>query len=220
VSDITDNVAAILSALPAHVTLVAACKTRSAEEVRAAVDAGVTALGHNYVQEAEDMIGQLGAIAPWHMIGHLQRNKAKKAVEVFDVIETVDSVRLANAIDRHAAVAGKVMRVLIEVNSGEEPNKDGAKPADVDAFAQHIASLEHVKLEGLMTMGPFSGDPEAARPYFRKTKESFDSLAAAQIPGVEMRVLSMGMSNSYEVAVEEGATMVRIGTKLFGPRPA
>ena len=215
---IAERAAAILEALPPHVTLVAACKTRTAEEVREVVAAGVQALGHNYVQEAQDMVNALGRVAKWHMIGHLQRNKAKLAVDLFDVIETVDSRRLADAIERHCAAAGKTMSVLIEVNSGEESNKTGVEPGEVDALARHISTLGHVCLEGLMTMGPVAGDPESARPYFRMTKAIFDQLADAGLPNVHMRALSMGMSNSYEVAIEEGANVVRVGTKLFGPR--
>ena len=217
-TSIAERTAAILESLPPHVALAAACKTRTPEEVREAATAGVQILGHNYVQEAETMVEALGRIARWHMIGHLQRNKAKRAAELFDMIETVDSTRLADAIERHCAAAGKTMGVLIEVNSGEESNKTGVEPPDVEALARHISALEHVRLEGLMTMGPMAGDPEGARPYFRVTKAIFDRLADAGLPNVHMRVLSMGMSNSYQVAIEEGANIVRIGTKLFGPR--
>ena len=215
---ISDRVAAILSALPPHVTLVAACKTRTPQEVREALAAGVAALGHNYVQEAEAMIQALGRPAPWRLIGHLQRNKAKKAVGLFDVVETVDSLRLAKALDRSACEVGKTLRVLVEINSGEEPNKDGVHPDDVAPLVNAIADMEHLHVEGLMTMGPFTGDPEDARPYFRKTKEVFDRLADCGPPSVEMKVLSMGMSNSYQVAIEEGANLVRLGTSIFGPR--
>ncbi|MBC8443431.1 YggS family pyridoxal phosphate-dependent enzyme, partial [PVC group bacterium] len=199
---ISERVAAILASLPPHVTLAAACKTRTPGEVREAVEAGVTVLGHNYVQEAESMVEAVGRPAKWHLIGHLQRNKAKKAVELFDVIETVDSVRLANALERHCAAAGKTVSVLVEVNSGEESNKAGVLPSGVGVLVGHISTLEHVRVRGLMTMGPMAGDPEEARPYFQKTKDAFDRLADAGLPNVEMQVLSMGMSNSYQVAVE------------------
>jgi len=215
-TSITERVKTILDSIPANVTLVAACKTRTLDEVREAVDAGITTLGHNYVQEAEGMVGLLDRVVSWHGIGHLQRNKAKKAVELFDVVETVDSVRLANKLDSECAKQGKVMRVLIEVNSGEESNKDGALPGDVPALGAHIAALPRLRLEGLMTMGPLSGDPEDARPYFHKTKEL--SLRLASALGAELPVLSMGMSNSYQVAIEEGATLIRLGTSIFGPR--
>ncbi len=209
----------IIESLPSRVTLVAAAKTRTPEEVLAAVRGGVTAVGHNYVQEAERMVEVVGSSVRWHLIGHLQRNKAKKAVGIFDMIETIDSVRIAEALNRHCADAGKTMPVLIEVNSGEESSKTGVLPEDLDGLVREIVRLSHIRLQGLMTMGPAFGDPENARPYFRLAKEAFDRLTEASIPNVEMRYLSMGMSNSYEVAVEEGANMVRIGSRLFGPRP-
>jgi pyridoxal phosphate enzyme (YggS family) len=140
-------------------------------------------------------------------------------VRVFDMIETVASLRLALEIDRTCRRAGKIMPVLIEVNSGEEDQKAGVMPAEAAGLIEDIRPLEHVKIMGLMTMGPFSGDPEDARPYFRTTRNLFEEVKAMGLPGVEMKYLSMGMSNSYRVAVEEGANLVRIGTKLFGERP-
>ena len=215
---IRKRVAQALASLPEGVRLVGAAKTRAPEEVVAAVDAGLTAVGHNYVQEAEAMFDAVGRRVEWHLIGHLQRNKAKRAVALFDVIETLDSLRLANAIDRHAADAGKVMRVLVEINSGEESSKTGVRPEEVDDLVRQVAELPHIRVAGLMTMGPAFGDPENARPYFRITRQAFQRLGAAEIPNVDMRHLSMGMSNSYQVAMEEGANVVRIGTRLFGPR--
>jgi len=212
---------ALLHELPDHVQLVAAAKTRTAAEAQQVVEAGVTAIGHNYVQEAERMKAALDLPdVSWHLIGHLQRNKAKRAVAIFDVIETIDSERLARAVDRHCAAAGKVMLVLIEVNSGEEAAKAGVRPGEVVDLVRQVATLPNLRVQGLMTMGPLAGDPEDARPYFRVTRELFEELGAAGIPGVEMRWLSMGMSNSWRVALQEGATIVRIGTSLFGPRPA
>jgi len=207
----------ILQTLPAGVTLVAASKSRSAEEVRAAIRAGVTCVGHNYVQEAEAMIPLVPEAARWHLIGHLQRNKAKVAVLLFDMIETLDSWRLAVEIDKRCAAIDKVMPVLVEVNIGREASKTGVLPRDVDGLVRRASELLHLRIQGLMTMGPRFGDPEDARPYFRATREAFERLAAADIPNVEMRYLSMGMSNSYQVAIEEGANMVRIGTRLFEP---
>jgi uncharacterized pyridoxal phosphate-containing UPF0001 family protein len=193
---VRENTRELLASLPEGVTLVAAGKTRSPEELRAAVEAGVQIIGHNYVQEAERCIEVLGREVRWHCIGHLQRNKAKKAAQLFDMIETVDNMKIASALDKASAALGKVMPVLIEVNSAEEDNK----------------------LEGLMTMGPWTEDPEEVRPYLRRTKELFDQLSEKSIPNVTMRHLSMGMSDSYLVAIEEGASMVRIGTRLFGSR--
>ncbi len=217
------RVRAIKDSLPPTVLLVAAAKTRDADEVTVAVDAGITAIGYNYIQEAEAKREQLRewetTAAPhpvqWHLIGHLQRNKAKKAVELFDIIETIDSLRLAEAVDRQCAAVGKIMPVLIEINSGRESNKTGAPPAEVPVLVRQVAALSHLEVQGLMTMGPRFGDPEDARPYFSLTKNLFDQLAAENIPGAQMKYLSMGMSNSYQIAIEEGANIVRIGTKLF-----
>jgi hypothetical protein len=213
---ITQSVQCILAALPAHVTLVAAAKGRTPEEVQVAIQAGITHIGHNYVQEAEAMIPALRAQAAWHFIGHLQRNKAGKAIELFDIIETIDSLKLAQAIDQRCAVTGKLMPVLIEVNSGREPNKSGVLPEQVDELAQQLSQLAHIQVQGLMTMGPLFDNPEDIRPYFRETRVAFERLTS--LPGVTLRYLSMGMSDSYQQAIAEGANMVRIGTRIFGPR--
>lgn len=211
-------VKSILEALPSHVILVAAAKSRTVEEVRVAIRAGVAHVGHNYVQEAAQMIPLIQEPVQWHMIGHLQTNKAKSAVHLFDMIETVDSWRLAQELEKRCAAIGKVMPVLIEVNSGREASKTGVLPEEVEQLARQVSTLPHLRLQGLMTMGPRFGNPEDARPYFRITREIFERLRAANIPNTEMRYLSMGMSNSYRVAIEEGANMVRIGTLLFGER--
>ena len=215
---IRDNVRRILDELPEGVELVAAAKTRTPEEILEAVDAGLRIVGENYLQEAEDVFEIVGDRVQWHMIGHLQRNKVKKAVRIFDMIETVDTVRLAREIDKQCAGADKVMPVLVEINSGEEEQKAGVPPDEAEGLVREMAGLDHLKVAGLMTMGPFTGDPEEARPYFRTTRAVFDRLAGLAIPGVEMKTLSMGMSNSYRVAVEEGANLVRIGTLIFGER--
>jgi pyridoxal phosphate enzyme (YggS family) len=215
---IKENVKELLAELPEGVQLVGAAKTRTPEEIDEAVTAGLEIIGENYVQEAERAFQVVGNRAKWHMIGHLQRNKAKKAVKVFDMIETVDSMKLAREIDKCSGKIRKSMPVLIEINSGEETQKAGVLPDDAIALIQEMSALEHIKIMGLMTMGPFTGDPEEARPYFVKTREIFEKLKQMNLPNVEMRYLSMGMSNSYKVALEEGANMVRIGTKLFGER--
>ena len=219
VDSIEARVSHILETLPPDVTLVAAAKSRTPEEVKAAIRAGVAHVGHNYVQEAERMIPAIKGKARWHMIGHLQRNKAKKAMPLFDMIETVDSWRLAVAVDRRCETLGKVMPVLVEINSGREATKTGVLPEDVDDLVRRLSGLEHIRVQGLMTMGPRFGDPEEARPYFRATREAFERLSALSSPNVTMRYLSMGMSNSYLVAIEEGANIVRIGTEIFGSRP-
>jgi pyridoxal phosphate enzyme (YggS family) len=206
----------ILDTVPSYVTVVAAAKNRTLAEVEAVMQAGINHIGHNYVQEAQLMIPALKGKVIWHMIGHIQRNKAKKAIQLFDVLETVDSLQLAQTIDRRCALIVKVIPVLVEINSGEEMNKTGVLPKDIDEFMNGLASLDHIYVQGLMTMGPRFGDPEYARPYFRATRLAFERLSKGNIPNIEMRYLSMGMSNSYMVAIEEGANIVRIGTKIFG----
>jgi pyridoxal phosphate enzyme (YggS family) len=218
-SIIKDNVRWILTELPPGVELVAAAKTKTPQDILEAVESGIKIIGENYVQEAAAAFSVVGRRVKWHFIGHLQTNKAKRAVEIFDMIETVDSLDLAREIDKRSRNADRVMPVLIEINSGEEEQKFGVLPGNAEALVREIASLRSLKIEGLMTMGPFEGDPEDARPYFKITKRLFDSLKALNLPGVEMARLSMGMTNSYRVAIEEGANMVRIVTKIFGPRP-
>ncbi|RKY42759.1 MAG: YggS family pyridoxal phosphate-dependent enzyme [Candidatus Makaraimicrobium thalassicum] len=215
---IKQNVERILEEIPDDVELVAAAKTRTHEEIREAIEGGVKIIGENYVQEAMGAFAAIGRAAKWHFIGHLQKNKAKKAVEVFDIIETVSSADLAEEIDRRSRAAGKVMPVLIEINSGREPQKFGVFPEQAFELVEVIAGFSNVKLAGLMTMGPFSGDPEDARPYFVETRKIFEKIKAKGLPGVEMRYLSMGMTNSYMVAIEEGANIIRVGTKIFGER--
>jgi pyridoxal phosphate enzyme (YggS family) len=217
-SIIKDNVRRILTELPPGVELVAAAKTRTPQEILEAVEAGIKIIGENYVQEAAAAFSVVGRRVRWHFIGHLQTNKVKKAIDIFDMIETVDSVELAREIDKRCAAAGKIMAILIEINSGEEEQKFGVRPANAEALIREIAAFRNIKLEGLMTMGPYEGDPENSRPYFKVTKNLYDRVKALNLPGVEMQYLSMGMTNSYRVAIEEGANMVRIGTKIFGPR--
>ena len=218
VNSISKAVERISKTIPPDVLLLAAAKTRSLEEVEEVIRAGVTHIGYNYIQEALPIIQAIGNRATWHMIGHLQRNKAKLAVQHFDMIETIDSWRLAQALDRHCADTGKIMPVLVEINSGHEANKTGVMPGDIDELIGQMSVLEHIQVEGLMTMGPRFGNPEDSRPYFRTTREAFERLASKNLPNVTMRYLSMGMSNSYHIAIEEGANIIRIGTILFGER--
>jgi pyridoxal phosphate enzyme (YggS family) len=217
-TSIAARVQAILAELPTGVDLVAAAKTRTAAEILEALEAGVGIVGENYVQEAADVFPSVGHRARWHFIGHLQTNKVKRAVEIFDLVETVDSIALGREIDKRAAAAGKRMDVFVEINSGREPQKAGVLPEEAEALISDLAPLDHLRVLGLMTMGPFEGDPEDARPYFRETRRVWDALKALALTGAEMRHLSMGMTNSWRVAVEEGATLVRIGTAIFGPR--
>ncbi len=215
---IAQNVQKLLKELPEGVELVAAAKTRTAEEVLAAVEASIKIIGQNYVQEAEAIYPAVGNKARWHFIGHLQKNKAKKAVKIFDMIETVDSVEIATEINKRCAQINKVMPVLVEVNSGQEPQKAGVLPEKAEELARAISSLPNIKVMGLMTMGPRFGDPEDSRPYFITTRKIFERIKSMAIPNVEMRYLSMGMTNSYQVALEEGANIVRIGNLIFGQR--
>ncbi len=216
--EIASRVKSVLDAVPPGVTVIAAAKGRSLLEVEAVIEAGITHVGHNYVQEAADMIPAVRRRVTWHMIGHLQRNKVLEAIHLFDMIETLDSVRLARAINERCAAHDKTMPVLIEINSGRERSKTGVLPEKVNELAAAVAGMEHLHLEGLMTMGPRFGDPGDARPYFRATREAFERLADSDLPNITMRYLSMGMSNSYQIAIEEGANVVRIGTALFGSR--
>ncbi len=215
---IKQNVSQILSELPDGVQLVAAAKTRQPEEVLEAVGAGVKIVGENYVQEAERAHVVVGNRAKWHLIGHLQKNKVEKAVRLFDMIETVDSVEIAREIDRRCAQIGKVMLVLIEVNSGREKQKSGVLPEGVEQLAKEISAFQNIRVTGLMTMGPRFGNPEDSRPYFVETKKIFEKIRKLNLPNIEMKYLSMGMTNSYKIAIEEGANIVRIGSKLFGER--
>lgn len=217
-SDITSNVKKILSEIPEYVRLVAAAKTRTAQEVDEAIRAGVKIIGENYVQEAEKIFPLVKEKAEWHFIGRLQKNKLNKIIRLFDMVETVDSFEMAQELDKRCAKMGRIMPILIEINSAKEPQKSGVMPEDAKEVIAQISSLNNVRILGLMTMGPRTGDPEEARAYFKLTKKIFDEISEEKIPNVSMKYLSMGMSNSYKVAIEEGANMIRIGTKIFGER--
>jgi len=215
---IEENVKRLLGELPEGVTLLAAVKERSADEISEAIRAGITIVGENYLQDTLRVINEVKEKAKWHFVGHLQTNKVKKVIDIFDMIESVGSLRLAKEIERCCERRDKTMPVLIEVNSGEENQKHGVAPNDVTQLIREISSLGRVKIMGLMTMGPRFGDPEESRPYFKKTREIFEQIKDLHLPDVEMRYLSMGMTNSYEVAIDEGANLVRIGTRIFGER--
>jgi pyridoxal phosphate enzyme (YggS family) len=215
---VKQHVSQILSELPGEVQLVAAAKTRQAEEILEAVEGGVKIVGENYVQEAERAYEVVGNRVKWHFIGHLQKNKVKKAVRIFDMIETVDSVEIAREIDKRCAQIGKIMPVLIEVNSGREKQKSGVFPEGVEQLVREISALPNIKVMGLMTMGPRFGNPEDSRPYFVETRKIFERIKKIGLSNIEMRYLSMGMTNSYEIALEEGANIVRLGSKIFGKR--
>ncbi len=214
---IRENVRHLLSQLPDDVILLAATKSRSVDEIREAIDAGIRVIGENYVQEAAKKYEVLGKVVEWHLIGHLQRNKVKKAVRIFDVIETVDSEKIAAEINKRCSEINKIMPVMIEINSGKEPQKAGVYPEEALKLAEYIVSCKHLKLIGVMTMGPVVKNPEDIRPYFRLTHKIFEKLKR-EFPECEIKYLSMGMTDTWKIAVEEGANIVRIGTGIFGPR--
>jgi hypothetical protein len=213
------NVAKLLAELPDGVEVVAAAKTRTPEEILKAVQAGIKIIGENYVKEAKEAYGQVGRRAKWHFIGTFQKhNVRKKVLEMFDMIEGVNSLEIAREIDKKCAQIGKIMPILIEVNSGREPQKSGVFPEDVEQLIREISRLRNIKIMGLMTMGPRFGNPENSRPYFVETRRIFEKIKGLELANVEMKYLSMGMTNSYKVAMEEGANIIRIGTKIFGER--
>jgi pyridoxal phosphate enzyme (YggS family) len=202
---------------PAAVRLVAASKTHLPSMVQEALTAGQTLFGENYLQEAADKIKAVGIGPRWHFIGHLQSNKAKPAAELFTMVETVHSLRLAKALNRHAGELGRRLSVLIQVNLGGAAQKSGCTSAEAPDLAKEVAELEHLKLRGLMTMPPYDEDYEAGRPIFAGLRELAVRLAPELPPG-SMAELSMGMSHDFMTAIEEGATLVRVGTAIFGRR--
>jgi hypothetical protein len=207
---------------PEEITLMAVSKTFAAERVREAYRAGLRAFGENRVQEFAGKAGALADLedAKWHMIGHLQTNKALRAVELFTAIDSVDSLRLAEKLNASAGQCGKKLQVLIEINVGGEAAKSGlpSESPELEKLLLAAPQLEHLELRGLMTIPPFTDDPQQARPDFRKLRELRDQIAARRLPNVSMNVLSMGMSHDYEIAIEEGSTCVRVGTAIFGER--
>jgi pyridoxal phosphate enzyme (YggS family) len=203
---------------PEKIRLVAVSKTVDLERIRQAIEAGVGSLGENYVQEAQKKIEALGHRVAWHYIGHLQTNKARAAAALFDFIHSVDSLRLAEELDRAALQQKKVLPVLLQVNLAGEESKFGASETEVVRLLELFSNLRGVSVKGLMAMPPFFEDSEESRPYFRALKKLAESVAQKKMPGILMEELSMGMSNDFEVAIEEGATLVRVGTAIFGPR--
>jgi len=215
---IRQNVENILNELPPGVRLEAAAKARGPTEILEAAAAGVRIIGENYVQEAEIAKQAVGDKVEWHCIGHLQKNKVKKAAEIFDMIETVDSNELAKEIDKRCGQIGKCMPVLIEINSGREVGKAGVNPEEAEGLIREISIRKNIRVEGLMTMGRAVSQPEEARKCFRETRRLFEGIKELRIPGVEMKYISMGMTDSYRVAIEEGANIIRIGSGIFGER--
>ncbi len=216
--EIERRVREVLARVPPGVTVLAATKGRSPEEIRAAVRAGIRHVGENYVQEAERKRPLVPEPATWHLIGRLQRNKARRALQIFDWLQTLDSLPLAERLERLLAQQGRELSVLVQVNIGREPQKAGVLPEELPGFLSQLAAFPHLKVRGLMAIPPAPVRPEDSRPYFRAMRKLFQGLRAEGITGIELEVLSMGMSADWEVAVEEGANMIRLGTILFGPR--
>ncbi len=200
------------------ITLIAVSKTFDSATVQQAVDAGARDLGENRVQEAIAKVGVVQGEARWHLIGHLQSNKARQAVEAFDVIHTIDSNQLADRLDRIAGDVGRRPSVLVQVDLAHEPTKSGADENELPAIVEALESASHLEFRGLMTLPPFFDSPEQARPYFRKLREILEGLNRHRSTDQRLTELSMGMTNDFEVAIEEGATMVRVGTAIFGVR--
>jgi pyridoxal phosphate enzyme (YggS family) len=203
---------------PRDVKILGAAKAQDVKSIEAAIGAGVLLIGENYVQEASLKKKSLSDNVEWHMIGHLQRNKAKAAVELFDVIESLDNAELARELDKEGRKRNVRVRALIEINVGGEETKSGIAKAKVADLLRTIGQLDHLSIEGLMTVPPFREKSEETRPYFREMRQLRDELQSLQLPNVNLRELSMGMTHDYLIAVEEGATIVRVGTALFGPR--
>ncbi len=200
------------------IKLVAVTKTVEVERIKEAISCGIRIIGENKVQEAESKFDQITEKVQKHLVGHLQTNKAKKALELFDFIQSIDSLRIAQEISRRASQMGKVMEVLVEINTSGEEAKFGIDPHQALSFIRSISTLEGIRIKGLMTIGLFSDNPEDTRPCFKRLKAIFHQLKEEGIPNVEMTYLSMGMTNDFEVAIQEGSNMVRIGTAIFGPR--
>ena len=219
---IKENVQKILHELPDGVELVAAAKGRKPEEITEAIEAGIKILGENYIGEAKKIYKSIAKKAKWHFIGLSKTVKhdllRRNVLELFDMIETIDSKDIAAEIDRRCSQINKVMPILIEINSGREPQKSGVIPENAEELIKEISHFQNIKVMGLMTMGPRFGNPEESRPYFIETRKTFEKIKKLNLPNIEMKHLSMGMTNSYKIAVEEGANMVRIGTKIFGER--
>ncbi|MBS3920278.1 MAG: YggS family pyridoxal phosphate-dependent enzyme [Deltaproteobacteria bacterium] len=200
---------------PGEIKLVAVSKTVEVARIKEAIEAGVSIFGENYVQEAQKKIEEIGRPVSWHFIGHLQSNKAKYAVSLFDMIHSLDSIPLAEELNRRVEKEGQTVKVMIEVNLSGETTKFGTEEAKAFDIARRVVNLSHLSLVGLMTMPPYFDDPRLSRPYYIRLRELKEKMVREGIP---LRELSMGMSNDFEVAIEEGATYVRVGTAIFGER--
>jgi pyridoxal phosphate enzyme (YggS family) len=200
---------------PKEIKLVAVSKTVEPTRIKEAIEAGVSILGENYVQEAKKKIEEIGHPVAWHFIGHLQSNKAKYAVQLFDMIHSLDSIALAEELNHRAEQVDRIFKVMVEINLSGETTKFGIDEGKILNLVKRILQLNHLSLEGLMTMPPYFDSPEMSRPYYIELRGLKEKIAREGIP---MGELSMGMSNDFEIAIEEGATYVRVGTAIFGPR--
>lgn len=219
INDRIHNAAVAAGRQPDTIRLVAVSKTVPAERVCAAIQSGITLLGENYIQEAREKIEALQEFpVAWHFIGHLQSNKAKYAVRLFDLIHSVDTIKLARELDRQAGKIDKVQDILIQVNTGKEASKSGVYVDDALTLVRAASQMNHIAVKGLMTLPPYFNAPDKVRPYFQALRELRDRIRSESLPGIAMDELSMGMTGDFEAAIQEGATLVRIGTALFGER--
>lgn len=220
---ITEKYIKLKESIPNHVQIVLACKTRTKEELIEVIEAGATDFGQNYVQEAEKIYEELGEYkdkVKWHLIGSLQKNKINKILPIVSSIQTVDSLKLAEDIDKRAKIINKIVEVYIEINSGYEENKSGIMPdyKKIKELALKIKDYENLKLKGIMTMGKITDNKNEIKECFKLTKNIYDELNAEKISGIYLDTLSMGMTDSYEIAIEEGSNMIRVGSLVFGER--
>ncbi|AEA33144.1 YggS family pyridoxal phosphate-dependent enzyme [Hippea maritima] len=221
---IKERTEALLREIPEGVIVEAAAKTRTADEILQVIDAGITVIGQNYIKDLRAVYDKIGKKAKWHFIGSVKNQKNElfrtKYLKIINMIETIDSFEDAERLSKKCEAISKVMPILIEINSAEEPQKSGVMPDDAINLIKHISLLKNIRVEGLMTMGKATEEPEDARIYFKLTKQIFDEVKRLGIDNVEMKYLSMGMTDTYKIAIQEGANIVRIGTAIFGPRKA
>jgi hypothetical protein len=214
---IKENIRNILNKIPKNIEVIAAVKKRNIDEILEAIDAGIKIIGENYVHEAESKYPRINKKVQWHFIGHLQKNKVKRALKIFDVIETLDSLPLAETLNDECQKINKILPVMIEVNIAREPQKNGIFPENLEDFVKKIIQFPNIKLVGIMTMGSSEENAESTREQFKKTKKLFDRIKETH-PKIKLAYLSMGMSSSYKIAIKEGANIIRLGTILFNPK--
>lgn len=211
-------ICARLNRNPQEIKIVAVTKTVATDKIEEAVRNGIEIIGENRIQEAESKYGQITLPVKWHFIGHLQKNKVKKSIRMFDLIQSVDSIELAEEIDRQSGAINKIQEVLLEIKISPEPTKYGVAPQDLISFLTAAGQFKNIKIKGLMAIAPLFDDPEKTRPYFRQMRELCDKVKSDNIAGEEMEILSLGMTDDYKIAIEEGANMIRVGRAIFGER--